>query len=68
MTTNVNCRLLVIVINNKPQFRRSGIFNRHFAINLVLSLPLPVKQTLKLAIIWRRFIGLHKGAPVYCPA
>jgi len=21
-----------------------------------------------LAIIWRRFIGLHKGAPVCCPA
>jgi len=27
-------------------------------------LSLPVKQILKLAIIWRRFIGLH----VYCPA
>jgi len=58
--------VLVIVINNKPQFRSSGIFDSHFAINLVLSLT--VKQILKLTIIWRRFIGLHKGAPVYCPA
>jgi len=24
---------------------------------------LPVKQILKLAIIWQRFIGLHKGVP-----
>jgi len=46
--------VLVIVINNKPQFRCSGIFNSHFAINMVVSLP--VKQILKFAIIWRRFV------------